>query len=379
MGDPAFDLANFAVNNGLDDDRRPRAARGLRRRRPRRPRPDALHVGLPRGDVGRRPAGDLDSSTSTSPATRRSTSSGSSEPRPSRASARRSAGGEMLARCSARGHRRDGRLGRGLDDTGAAARRQVRPDRRPETPGRRLRHRRRAFPTRSRRRRSRASPDVSLYDSSGKLVKAAPTGADLFAAASSDYLDLPGDPLHPGCSYEEWAKQISAGKPTTSYAHIVTEPGKLALQYWFYYPFNDFNNKHESDWEMIQLMFDASTVADALKKDPATVGYSQHSGAERAAWGDSKLEKRGPHPIVYPGKGSHANYFSPSVWLGHGPEVRASAATTPAGPPISSRPTPCCCRPRRRPRLRARSRGSPIRANGARRRRGPTTARPVRT
>ena len=53
-------------------------------------------------------------------------------------------------------------------------------------------------------------------------------------------------------------KQIGAGKPTTSYAHIVTEPGKpgkLALQYWFYYPFNDFNNKHESDWEMVQLMF----------------------------------------------------------------------------------------------------------------------------
>ena len=166
-------------------------------------------------------------------------------------------------------------------------------------------------------------PDVSLHDSSGKLVTTAPTAADLFAAASGDYLDLPGDPLHPGCSYEEWAKQISAGKPTTSYAHIVTEPGKpgkLALQYWFYYPFNDFNNKHESDWEMIQLMFDASTVADALKKDPATVGYSQHSGAERAAWGDSKLAKRGLHPIVYPGKGSHANYFSQTVWLGHGPE-----------------------------------------------------------
>ena len=98
------------------------------------------------------------------------------------------------------------------------------------------------------------------------------------------------------------------------------KPGKLALQYWFYYPFNDFNNKHESDWEMIQLMFDAGTAADALEASPTTVGYSQHSGAERAAWDDPKLEKRGSHPIVYPGKGSHANYFSQSVWLGHGPE-----------------------------------------------------------
>jgi hypothetical protein len=166
-------------------------------------------------------------------------------------------------------------------------------------------------------------PDVSLRDSSGKVVKTAPTAADLFAAAPGDYLDLPGDPLHPGCSYEEWAKQIGAGKPTTSYAHIVTEPGKpgkLALQYWFYYPFNDFNNKHESDWEMVQLMFDASTAAEALKTVPTEVGYSQHSGAERAAWDDSKLERRGSHPIVYAGRGSHANYFSQTVWLGHGAE-----------------------------------------------------------
>ena len=38
-------------------------------------------------------------------------------------------------------------------------------------------------------------------------------------------------------------------------------PGKLALQYWFFYPFNDFNNTHEGDWEMIQLVFDAGDAA----------------------------------------------------------------------------------------------------------------------
>ena len=34
-------------------------------------------------------------------------------------------------------------------------------------------------------------------------------------------------------------------------------PGKLAVQYWFYYTFNDFTDKHESDWEMAQVDFDA--------------------------------------------------------------------------------------------------------------------------
>ena len=38
-------------------------------------------------------------------------------------------------------------------------------------------------------------------------------------------------------------------------------PGKIALQYWFFYVFNDFNNLHEGDWEMIQLDFDASSGA----------------------------------------------------------------------------------------------------------------------
>ena len=47
------------------------------------------------------------------------------------------------------------------------------------------------------------------------------------------------------------------------------------------------------------------------------MGYSQHEGAERASWDDDKLEKKGTHPVVFPGRGSHANYFEQAVWLGH--------------------------------------------------------------
>ena len=94
-------------------------------------------------------------------------------------------------------------------------------------------------------------------------------------------------------------------------------PGKLALQYWFFYPFNDFNNTHEGDWEMIQLVFDAADAREALAKRPAKVGYSSHEGAERAAWGDEKLEiVDGTHPVVYPAAGSHANKFTAALYLG---------------------------------------------------------------
>ncbi len=159
--------------------------------------------------------------------------------------------------------------------------------------------------------------DVVLLGPDGSVVKSAPTASDLYGKGDGYWLDFPGDPLHAGCSYEEWFGRIAAGKPTTAYAHVVGEHGRLALQYWFYYPFNDWNNKHESDWEMIQLVFDAATAAEALDQTPALVGYSQHEGAESATWDDTKLEKRSGHPVVYPGAGSHANQFVQSLYLGH--------------------------------------------------------------
>jgi hypothetical protein len=41
---------------------------------------------------------------------------------------------------------------------------------------------------------------------------------------------------------------------------------------------------------MIQLDFDGSDAAEALGKEPTKVGYSSHEGAERADWGDDKLQ-----------------------------------------------------------------------------------------
>ncbi len=151
------------------------------------------------------------------------------------------------------------------------------------------------------------------------MVKIAPTGDDLGKGLSGYHLDFPGSPLSPGCSYEEWANEQTAGSAPTTYARVVSEEGRegLALQYWLYYPFNDFNNKHESDWEMIQVEFAASDAAAALQQEPSRVGYSQHEGVEIAEWGDRKLEVvDGTHPVVHPAAGSHANYYDAALFLG---------------------------------------------------------------
>jgi hypothetical protein len=151
------------------------------------------------------------------------------------------------------------------------------------------------------------------------LVKVGPTAQDLTGRLGYN-LDFPGNPLSPGCGYEQWSRLITRDTKPTVYAHVVTDPAhpkQLALQYWFFYVYNDFNNKHEGDWEMIQLDFDAASAEQALQEKPSEVGYSQHDGAERAQWGDDKLElEGGTHPVVYPAAGSHANYYSPALFLG---------------------------------------------------------------
>src|SRR4029450_4747633 len=155
---------------------------------------------------------------------------------------------------------------------------------------------------------------------SNDLIKIAPTAADLGKGLFEYNLDFPGDALNPGCDYERWARRIREGNRAAVYAHVVTEPahsGRLALQYWLFYTFNDWNNNHEGDWEMVQLVFAAANANGALSKAPLEIGYSQHEGAEKADWGEDKLELvDGTHPVVYPAAGSHANFFDDALYIG---------------------------------------------------------------
>jgi hypothetical protein len=166
------------------------------------------------------------------------------------------------------------------------------------------------------------NPDVALrgpWDRTS-VIKVGPTAEDLGRGLFAYHLDFPGDALTPGCSYGEWSHRLNRGHPSATYARVVTDskhPDQLVLQYWFFYVFNDFNDKHEGDWEMIQLDFDAATAREALGRRPTIVGYSQHQGAESAHWGDPKLQLvGGTHPVVYPARGSHANYFTSALHLG---------------------------------------------------------------
>jgi hypothetical protein len=185
-------------------------------------------------------------------------------------------------------------------------------------------------------------PTVALRGPwSGDLVKIGPAAEDLSSERFEYHLDFPGNALDPGCDYERWARRLTEGTSPTVYAHVVTErgrPGKLALQYWLYYAFNDWNNTHEGDWEMIQFVFDAGDAGDALERTPRIVGYSQHEGAEEAAWGEDKLELvGGTHAVVHPAAGSHANFFDEALHLGRSASEGVGCDDT-TGPTFDIRP-----------------------------------------
>ena len=225
--------------------------------------------------------------------------------------------------------------------------------------------------------------DVSLFNGAKgyRRLRRAPTAADLSAGPLHHYVDLPGHPVTGRCSYQHWFKRIGAKAPNAVYAHVAKEPGhtgRLALQYWLYYVFNDYNDKHESDWEQIQLHFDADTVEEALQRPPVEVLYSQHEGAERAGWTDKKLEKvGGTHVVTYPGAGSHANYYRNALWLGRGADEGLGCDDS-TGP--STRVTPrAVVVPTRGAATTGRSPGPHSRVTGASVSEGSTTGRSGRT
>lgn len=160
--------------------------------------------------------------------------------------------------------------------------------------------------------------DVTLHGPGGEAITA-PTAADLFGRGEGWYLDMPGNPLSPGCDYDRWWADMAAENPPTVYARVLQdpdEPGTVVVQYWFWWIFNDWNDKHEGDWEMVQLLFDADSVEQALAVEPRQVVFAQHEGAQYVDWGDGALVLDGQRVVTHPGTGSHADYPQAKLWFG---------------------------------------------------------------
>lgn len=100
------------------------------------------------------------------------------------------------------------------------------------------------------------------------------------------------------------------------YGRVVRENGWTVLQYWVFYPFNNWRsgffgaNDHEADWEMISIYLSEGTNGDLRPAWVAYASHDYHGDDLRRAWDDAEeLNRVGDHPVVYIGAGSHAAYF----------------------------------------------------------------------
>jgi Tol biopolymer transport system component len=123
-----------------------------------------------------------------------------------------------------------------------------------------------------------------------------------------------------GCAgsppYEALYQKIRTQDHSVAYARAVQGPDWLVIQYWLFYFYNDWCNKHEGDWELVEVVFENVSTAEqvlASRIEPAFVAYSHHRGGERVPWSRAIWVKGGSakRPLVFVARGSHANYPSP--------------------------------------------------------------------
>lgn len=104
-----------------------------------------------------------------------------------------------------------------------------------------------------------------------------------------------------------------AAAGTPYYGRVSREAGWTILQYWFFYPMNDWRssfhgiNDHEADWE--NLIIYAAPDEDGVLQ-ARWVAFSSHDAEGdglRRRVDDPDLEWEGDHVVAYPGAGSHSH------------------------------------------------------------------------
>lgn len=119
---------------------------------------------------------------------------------------------------------------------------------------------------------------------------------DLSKLPESGQMDFPPDMKDP------------KDTPLVGYHRAVEGAQLWWHQFWLWYLYNPWEvagvGKHEGDWEFVQL-----GCLDEEGTRPILVTASQHrAGEKREFW---RCEVRDGRPVIYVGRGSHANFFTP--------------------------------------------------------------------
>jgi hypothetical protein len=100
-----------------------------------------------------------------------------------------------------------------------------------------------------------------------------------------------------------------SSKWTTYYHTFKNDLGGWNIQYWSFYAFNTGVKigpieigSHGGDWEMVEVMLDASD-------QPVEVHTTGHTKIESVGWGS--VQTSGGHPIMFTEKGAHEAHSTP--------------------------------------------------------------------
>ena len=122
-----------------------------------------------------------------------------------------------------------------------------------------------------------------------------------------DYYTGTTDPPHPQAGYNFG---------NIAYVHIFDKSdGNVVIQYYYFYPFNDFQNNHEGDWPRVNV------IVNSFDPDAAElvgIDYTFHGDGLTYSITDERVfnpqthfvasAEGGTHPVVYVGAGSHGGY-----------------------------------------------------------------------
>ncbi len=130
---------------------------------------------------------------------------------------------------------------------------------------------------------------------------------------------VPGDLM--AAAVVTFNQMLESKRSFQYYGRVVEQNGWIVLQYWYFYPFNNWRsgyngaNDHEADWEMVNVYCYQEKEGEIK---PAWVAYASHNfhGDDlRRHWDDPELEKIDDHPIVYVAGGSHSSNFQSGEYM----------------------------------------------------------------
>jgi hypothetical protein len=123
----------------------------------------------------------------------------------------------------------------------------------------------------------------------------------------------------PSCDTpSEWYNlydQIKDNYLHTIYPHLFQNNLETVIQYWLFYPFNAFVNRHEGDWEHINVVLDSQNPSHA--NIIRVEYYFHHFVLNRYPINQFHLVDQ-THPVIFVGGHGELTLWPTGTWYGEG-------------------------------------------------------------